>query len=75
MLCFAVGQNNRRLRMLQYFEMTYENFPVGSLERTDREVGQPPQTSLTPHQNDRTYFLDDFDLRSLGSVTLYPEEK
>ena len=40
------------------------------MERSDHILGQPPQTGFLPHQSDRTYFIDDYDLRSLLSVVL-----
>lgn len=38
-----------------------------------RLLGNQPQTGILPHQNDRKYFIDDYDLRSLLSVALCPQ--
>ena len=50
-----------------------ENSIAGRMEMHDQTVGQSPETGILPHQNDRTYFIDDYDLRSLLSVALCPQ--
>lgn len=70
---FAVGQKDPRHRMLQYSQITLKNCIAGRMETHDQTVGQSPETDILPHQNDRTYFIDDYDLRSLLSVALCPQ--
>ena len=70
---FAVGQKDPRHRMLQYSEITSKICISGRMETHDQTVGQSPHTGILPHQNDRMYFIDDYDLRSLLSVALCPQ--
>ena len=60
-----MGQKDPGHRMLQYSEITSQICIAGRMEMHVQTVGQSPQTGILPHQNDRMYFIDDYDLRSL----------